>query len=428
MTEERTAPTVVESDVIVVGAGPGGSATAKWLADRGLNVSLLEKSAFPRDKVCGDGLTPRATKQLIRLGVDVSTDAGWVHNIGLRTYAGRTEPFEFLWPELASFPNYGLTRKRGDFDEMLARLAVKAGATLYEETNASEPILDAASDRIVGVRAKDGREFRAPIVVAADGNSSRIALAMGLEKNKLRPMGVAARAYFRSPSADSDFIESCLELWDGEPGASNLLPGYAWMFPLGDGLINVGLGTVNSTATSQKMNGRKQLQTWLHGSTPRQWGLSPENQVGEIGSAALPMSFNRKPAYTRGLVLVGDSAGMVSPFNGEGIPYAMEAAEMAADAIADAHGRGFGSRAAEMALTGYRSRLEAEWGGYYRLGQVFVALIERPEVMRLCTRYGLPRPTLMKFTMKLLAHLYDTTDGDWMDKTITAMTKVVPSA
>ena len=101
---------------------------------------------------------------------------------------------------------------------------------------------------------------------------------------------------------------------------------------------------------------------------------------------------------------------------------------MAADAIADAHGRGFGSRAAEMALTGYRSRLEAEWGGYYRLGQVFVALIERPEVMRLCTRYGLPRPTLMKFTMKLLAHLYDTTDGDWMDKTITAMTKVVPSA
>ena len=178
MTEERTAPTVVESDVIVVGAGPGGSATAKWLADRGLNVSLLEKSAFPRDKVCGDGLTPRATKQLIRLGVDVSTDAGWVHNIGLRTYAGRTEPFEFLWPELASFPNYGLTRKRGDFDEMLARLAVKAGATLYEETNASEPILDAASDRIVGVRAKDGREFRAPIVVAADGNSSRIALAM----------------------------------------------------------------------------------------------------------------------------------------------------------------------------------------------------------------------------------------------------------
>lgn len=428
MTQEREAPAVVESDVIVVGAGPGGSTTAKWLADRGLTVSLLEKSAFPRDKVCGDGLTPRATKQLIRLGVDVSQEAGWVHNVGLRTYAGREEPFEFAWPELASFPNFGLTRRRGDFDEMLARLAQAAGATLYENTNASEPILDPGSDRIVGVRAKDGREFRAPVVVAADGNSSRLALNMGLEKNKLRPMGVAARAYFRAEGVDDSYIESCLELWDGKPGASNLLPGYAWMFPLGDGVINVGLGTVSSTATSQKMNVREQLKTWLGGGTPAAWGLKPENMIGTIGSAALPMSFNRKPAYTRGLVLVGDSAGMVSPFNGEGIPYAMEAAEMAADAIADAHGRGFGSRAAEKALGGYRTRLEAEWGGYYRLGQVFVSLIERPEIMRLCTRYGLPRPTLMKFTMKLLAHLYDTSDGDWMDKTITAMTKVVPSA
>lgn len=428
MTQERTAPAVVESDVIVVGAGPGGSTTAKWLADRGLNVSLLEKSAFPRDKVCGDGLTPRATKQLIRLGVDISEEAGWVHNIGLRTYAGREEPFEFLWPELAQYPNYGLTRRRGDFDEMLARLAVDSGANLYENTNASEPIIDPRTDRIVGVRAKNGAEFRAPIVVAADGNSSRLALAMGLEKNKLRPMGVAARAYFTSPVGDSDFIESCLELWDGEPGRSNLLPGYAWMFPLGNGVINVGLGTVSSTATSQKMNVREQLKTWLRGNTPEQWGITPENMVGTIGSAALPMSFNRKPAYTRGLVLVGDAAGMVSPFNGEGIPYAMEAAEMAADAIADAHGRGFGSSGAEKALGGYRTRLEAEWGGYYRLGQVFVSLIERPEIMRLCTRYGLPRPTLMKFTMKLLAHLYDTSDGDWMDKTITSLTKVVPSA
>lgn len=429
MTEERVAPTVVESDVIVVGAGPGGSTTAKWLADRGLTVSLLEKSTFPRDKVCGDGLTPRATKQLIRLGVDISQEAGWVHNIGLRTYAGREEPFEFLWPELASFPNYGLTRRRGDFDELLVRLATDAGATLYESTHASEPIIDAATDRIVGVRAKDGRTFQAPIVVAADGGSSRLALAMGLEKNKLRPMGVAARAYFSSPEASaSEFVESCLELWDGKPGQSNLLPGYAWMFPLGDGTINVGLGTVNSTATRQKVNVREQLKTWLRGATPQSWGLTPENQIGTIGSAALPMSFNRKPAYTRGLVLVGDSAGMVSPFNGEGIPYAMESAEMAADAIADANGRGFGSRAAERALGGYRTRLEAEWGGYYRLGQVFVALIERPEVMRLCTRYGLPRPTLMKFTMKLLAHLYDTSDGDWMDKAITSLTRVVPSA
>ena len=428
MTDARSASDAVEADVIVVGAGPAGSTAAKWLADRGLDVALLEKSSFPRDKVCGDGLTPRCTKQLIRLGVDVSTEAGWKHNVGLRTYGARREPFYFPWPELESFPNFGLTRSRSDFDHLLARLAVDSGADLYENANVSAPILDAADDRIVGVRTKDGREYRAPVTIAADGNSSRLALAMGLEKNKKRPMGVAVRTYYRSEArTHDDWIESHLQLWDGEPGTSNLLPGYGWVFPLGDGTVNVGMGTVSSTAASQKINFREALATWV-ASTPEEWGFRPENQLGGVGSAALPMSFNRKPAYGRGLLLVGDSGGMVSPFNGEGIPYAMEAAEMAADAVADAKGRGFGSANAERALHGYATRLAAEWGGYYRLGQVFVTLIERPEVMRACTRYGLPRPTLMKLVMKLLAHLYDTRDGDWADKMLTSLTRMAPAA
>ena len=428
MTDARAASDVVEADVIVVGAGPAGSTAAKWLADRGLDVALLEKSAFPRDKVCGDGLTPRCTKQLIRLGVDVSTEAGWKHNVGLRTYGARREPFYFPWPELESFPNFGLTRSRSDFDHLLAKLAVSAGAGLHENANVTAPILDAAGDRIVGVRTKEGREYRAPVTIAADGNSSRLALAMGLEKNKKRPMGVAVRTYYRSEArTHDDWIESHLQLWDGEPGKSNLLPGYGWVFPLGDGTVNVGLGTVSSTAASQKINYREALATWVAG-TPEAWGFRAENQIGGVGSAALPMSFNRKPAYGRGLLLVGDSGGMVSPFNGEGIPYAMEAAEMAADAVADAHGRGIGTANAERALHGYPTRLSAEWGGYYRLGQVFVALIERPEVMRACTRYGLPRPTLMKLVMKLLAHLYDTRDGDWADKMLTSLTRLAPSA
>ncbi len=425
MTDPLPVSGATESDVVVVGAGPGGATTAKYLADRGLTVSLLEKTSFPRDKVCGDGLTPRAVKQLIRLGVDVSEDAGWVHNKGLRVYGGRVEPFELPWPELASFPSFGLVRPRSEFDAMLARLAVSSGATLYEETNVTEPVL--AGDRIVGVRTKDGRTFTAPIVVAADGNSSRLALAMGLEKRMNRPMGVAVRTYFRSPRTHDDHMESWLELWDGKPGESNLMPGYGWVFGLGDGTVNVGLGTVSRSARPTKLNYRDMFAKWL-ATTPEEWGFRPENQVGPVGSAALPMSFNRKPAYTRGLVLVGDAGGMVSPFNGEGIPYAMEAAEFAADAIADALARGSGTTSAERALQGYPARLSAEWGGYYQLGQAFVALIGRPEVMRFLTRYGLPRPTLMRFTMKLLAHLYDTKDGDWMDKVITSLTKVVPSA
>lgn len=119
---------------------------------------------------------------------------------------------------------------------------------------------------------------------------------------------------------------------------------------------------------------------------------------------------------------------MISPFNGEGIAYAMESAELAADAVAEAHFRGPGSPSAEKALQHYPVALKDTLGGYFRLGTIFVKLINNPRVMHVCTEYGLPRPTLMKFTMKLLAHLYDTQNGDWMDRVITAATKVVPAA
>ncbi|MBI5028187.1 MAG: FAD-dependent monooxygenase, partial [Actinobacteria bacterium] len=200
----------IGADVIVVGAGPGGSTAAAHLADRVLDVVLLEKAAFPREKVCGDGLTPRAVKQLIRLGIDTSEEAGWVRNKGLRVYGGRTEPFELPWPELAEFPPYGLVRARAEFDKILADRAVSGGARLFERTNVTAPIIDPRTDRIVGVTSKDGRSFRAPVVIAADGNSARLALSMGLAKRTDRPMGVAVRAYFTSPRTHDDYMESWL--------------------------------------------------------------------------------------------------------------------------------------------------------------------------------------------------------------------------
>jgi geranylgeranyl reductase family protein len=413
-------PGVVEADVVIVGAGPAGSTTAAYLADMGLEVVLLEKAGFPREKVCGDGLTPRAVKQLLKLGIDTT---GWVRNKGLRVYGGRTEPFELDWPQLGEFPPYGLVKKRSEFDQLLAERATSAGAKLYCGTQVTEPVVD-ADQQIIGVRSSAGGLFQAPIVVAADGNSSRLATAMGIHKRADRPMGVAVRTYFTSPRSDDDYLESWLELRDAKGG---LLPGYGWIFGMGDGTCNVGLGMLNSSKAFQRTNYRELLKTWL-ASTDPEWGFDEANQIGEIGSAALPMSFNRQPAYSNGLLLVGDAGGMVSPFNGEGIAYAMEAGQMAAEAIADASFRGVGTASAQRALRGYSSRLKAEWGGYFRLGQIFVSLIGRPEVMHICTRYGLPRPVLMKFTMKLLAHLYDTRDGDWMDKVITALARIAPSA
>jgi flavin-dependent dehydrogenase len=165
---------------------------------------LLEKSKFPREKVCGDGLTPRGAGGLIRLGIDTSQEAGWLHNKGLRIYGGE-RPFELEWPVLSDFPGYGLVRPRADLDELLARHAVTAGASLYELSNVIEPIIDSRSSRIVGVRTKDGRSFTAPMVVAADGNSTRLSLAMGLNRRADRPMGVAVRTYYTSPRHRDDY-------------------------------------------------------------------------------------------------------------------------------------------------------------------------------------------------------------------------------
>ncbi|MEW2588911.1 geranylgeranyl reductase family protein [Micromonospora aurantiaca] len=417
-----------DADVIVVGAGPGGSATAYHLARHGVRVLLLEKTEFPREKVCGDGLTPRAVRQLIRMGVDTSPEAGWLHNKGLRVIGGGVR-LELDWPDLASFPNYGLVRTRLDFDDLLVQRAVAAGAKLRTSVNVLGPVLG-ADDRVIGVQAEVGPDkepatFHAPLVVAADGVSGRFPLALGLAKREDRPIGVAVRRYYRSPAKhDDDYLESWLEL--RAKGSDALLPGYGWIFGLGDGRVNVGLGVLNSSSAFGKTNYRKLLTDWL-ANTPEDWGMTDEsNAEGPILGAALPMGFNRVPHYTRGVLLVGDSGGMVNPFNGEGIAYAMESGEMAAEVVVQALARPAGAER-ERALMAYPQELKARFGGYYRLGGVFVKLIGRPEIMRMATKHGMPHPMLMRFVLKLLANLTDPRGGDAMDRVINAMTKVAPA-
>jgi geranylgeranyl reductase family protein len=416
-----------DADVIVVGAGPGGSAAAFHLARHGLRVELLEKSEFPREKVCGDGLTPRSVTQLVKMGVDTEAD-GWIRNKGLRVIGGGIR-MELPWPELASHPNYGLTRTRMDFDQILAQTAVKAGAKLRTSTNVSGPVVD-QSGRVVGVTAvvgpdKEPIEYRAPVVIAADGVSGRFALGMGIAKREDRPIGVAVRRYYQSPKHDDDYLESWLELKSRE-GGDTLLPGYGWIFGMGDGRVNVGLGVLNSSAAFGKTNYRTMLTDWLS-TTPPEWGMTDEaNADGPIMGAALPMGFNRVPHYSRGVLLVGGSGGMVNPFNGEGIAYAMESGEMAAEVVVQALARPEGS-SRERALGQYSAALRARYGGYYRLGGWFVKLIGNPQIMRVATKHGLPHPTLMRFVLKLLANLTDPRDGDAMDRVINTLTKVAPS-
>ena len=430
----RTTADERQADVIVVGAGPAGSSTAFHLAQAGADVLLLEKSAFPRDKVCGDGLTPRAVKQLVGMGFDLD-EPGWQKNKGLRII-GAGHRLELPWPELTSFPPYGAARARTDLDELLARHAQKAGARLLERTSVTGPVLD-TSGRVVGVTARpldeDGRRggdevtYRAPLVVACDGVSARLALALGLGRREDRPMAVAVRAYYETPRHDDEWMESWLELWDGAPGRSNLLPGYGWIFGLGNGTANVGMGILNSSAAFQSVDYKHVLRSWLS-HTPPEWGFTDDaNRVGRIGSAALPMGFNRKPHYTRGVLLVGDSGGMVNPFNGEGIDYALEAGHLAADTALQALARPEGP-ARERVLEGYAAALDSSYGGYFTVGRVFARMIGNPTVMKQATRHGLPRPALMRFMLKLMANLTDPRDGDASDRVVNALSRLAPTA
>ncbi|WP_285727763.1 geranylgeranyl reductase family protein [Psychromicrobium xiongbiense] len=417
--------------VVIVGAGPAGSTAAYYLAQSGVEVTVLEKSRFPREKICGDGLTPRAVRELQYLGVDHS-GPGWRRNKGLRLVA-RGRSVEVPWRSGGDFPDYGLISTRYVFDQALAEHARSAGALILEGHTVNQALQDDAG-RVVGVRAavlddhgrKTGefRDFDADVVLAADGNSTRTALSLGLEKRDDRPLGVAVRTYFRSPRHEDDWMEGWLEL-DGPEGP---LPGYGWVFGVGDGTCNVGLGILNSSKEFGKLDYRQVLRDWTASMSSSAAGpdFRPKDQVGPVRGAALPMGFNRTPHYQPGLLLLGDAGGMVSPFNGEGISYAMESARFAAEAIAPASL--VNSRLTlDAALQGYARRVEDEWGKHFTLGRAFATLIGKPSIMKLALSTGMPLPGLMRAVVPFMANLNSRQDPLPTDRLVAVLEALVPA-
>ncbi|MHB1876818.1 MAG: geranylgeranyl reductase family protein, partial [Streptosporangiaceae bacterium] len=301
---------------------------------------------------------------------------------------------------------------------------------LLENVTVTGPIVDERTGRVTGVLARQadgagpGREraFSARLVVAADGNSSRLSVAMGLHKREDRPLGVAVRTYYTSPRHDDNYLEAWLDLWDGK----QLLPGYGWIFGMGDGTSNVGVGMLNTSDSFGHVDYRALLRRWI-GAMPAEWGFTEENRTQPVRGAALPMGFNRTPHYTRGMLLVGDAAGMVNPFNGEGIAYAMESGEIAARTIVQAFGR-LTTAGVERALQGYPAVLKDYYGGYYTLGRIFVKMIGNPTFMKNATRHGIKRPAVMRMTLKLLGNLTEPRGGDAVDRMINALSKITPAA
>lgn len=398
-----------ETDVLVVGAGPGGSATAYHLARHGVDVTLVERSAFPREKVCGDGLTPRGVAALLKMGVDTD-EPGFERVKGLRVHS-RDALIELPFPELSSFPDFGLVRTRDDFDALLAERAQKAGARLMERTEAIEPILDAGwvrGARIRSVQDKDAEptEVRARFVIASDGAASRFAKPAGVARDETRPLGIAARRYYRTDYHPGPWLESWLDLWEGDL----LLPGYGWLFPVAGGTINLGAGLLNTFKNFKDVSAQRLFNAFAT-MLPPSFGISEETAEGRLLSGPLPMSFNRVPQAVPGMLLVGDAAGAVNPFNGEGIAYAMETGEMAAELVYEALVQD------RPALTmSYPTVLQQRYGRYFTIGRGFARAVGKPTIMGLATRFMLPRPVVMNFALRVMGNLTDGRDGDIQDK------------
>ena len=380
--------------VLVVGGGPAGSAAAHWLARDGHDVMLVEKKEYPREKTCGDGLTPRAIYQLAEMGFDFGAED--FHKVtGLRSYAGELV-LEMEWPEHPIYPRWGGVIRRAALDGQVALLAEKQGVVVRQHTEAT-PVLE--DGRIAAVRLdSDGEtETISPrFVVVADGSLSRFGRALGATRDKRRPYGLAARAYFKSPMSTDGFMESQLNLHDSS-GAT--VPGYGWVFPMGDGTINIGVGVLSTFHRWKQLNTTDLMDAMVI-SAPPHWQITKESQLDESRGGKLPMAFSVGPLVGRNWLLVGDAAGAINPFNGEGIAYAYETGRMAATHIGAAIGSADPAR-----LWGYQDEIKDTYEDYYRVARAFVRAIGRPGVMKALTRTGLRNRTLMEWVLRVMANL-----------------------
>jgi menaquinone-9 beta-reductase len=369
-------------DLAVIGAGPAGTATAIRAARSGASVAVFDKAPYGRDKVCGDGLTPRAVGALSDLGIDMA-DAH--HIVGLRMIAGQVER-ELDWPATSRFPGHGAVWPRRRLDAALVDAATEAGAEIVWETEALPLVEDGT---VVGVEA-GGEGWKAGMVVAATGAPGAVARMLGTTRIPGEPYGLAIRSYVESPRHDDGHLEACLTMRDAH-GSS--VPGYGWMFPAGDGTVNIGVGALSTMKGFKRLNLNTLLdlyyeqirETWEPGpylERPRAWRL--------------PMSAQAR--HGPGWVAVGDAAGFINPMNGEGIDYGLESGMLAADLfLADP----------VTAPERYDRLVGERFDRFLRTGRRFSFLIGHPLILGAGLRVAVGTQAIADVTLRVMGNLVD---------------------
>jgi len=350
-------------DLVVVGAGPGGSSTAYHAAKAGLNTLLVDRQEFPRDKTCGDGLMPHAASEVALMGL-----ADWLDEpqhgrfTGFSIYS-HTALLKQKVPPTLHGP-HGYVARREETDNKLLERAVLAGAQLHTGTRATE-LVRSASGQVTGIGAENGggpTRFEAPLVVVADGIGGFAGDGMKAHQN-----AVARRQYFRNVEGpDKQNLHIFITEDMNSRGA-----GYGWVFYMGDGTANVGAG-VSTAALARTGRNLKdfydrflqepQMVRWLENATPE----------GPPRSWSLKMGMWGAKRYSQGVMAVGDAGSMIHPISGEGVGYALESGRLAATWAHEAHARNDFSAPV---LSGYERQLRHRRAREHLSGYALVNLV-----------------------------------------------------
>ena len=383
-----------QTDVLVVGAGPAGSATAAWAARLGLDVLLTDAAVFPRDKTCGDGLTPRAIGELENLGLGDWLRAHTV-NQGLRAH-GFGQTLLLPWPG-GTLPDWGSAVARTELDDHLRTTAIKAGARAIDGVRAVDVRRD--GDRVTGVvfaRGEESLEVSCRRLVVADGVRSPLGKLLGREWHRDTVYGVAGRSYVTSTMSDDPWISSHLEL-RGEHG--EVLSGYGWIFPLGTGEVNLGVGTLATAKRPTDLKVRRLMESYA-GQQRAAFGLGDELRAPT--SALLPMGGAVTGVAGPNWALVGDAAACVNPLNGEGIDYGMEGGRLVAELMAEG---------ADLA-TAWPATLTHHYGESFSIARRLAGLVTVPRVLAALGPAGMRSDWLMTLALRWMGNLVTDEDRD----------------
>lgn len=391
--------TVIDTDVLVVGAGPAGSSAATWAARSGRQVTVIDSATFPRDKPCGDGLTPRAIAELTALGL-----GGWLggraRNLGLRA-AGFGQELLLPWPG-GSLPSFGGAAPRTLLDATILSVATDAGAELRQSTAAADVVLEnGAIKSVIANDAQGEVVINAKQVIIADGARSQLGRKLNRQWHRDTAYGVAARGYIASERSDDPWISSHLELRNTD---NEILSGYGWIFPLASGEVNIGVGTLATSKRPADIN----LRALLNQYTDQQradWKLSGDVRLP--WSALLPMGGAVSGVAGKNFMFVGDAAGCVNPLNGEGIDYGLETGRLAASMLET-----------ETDFTqAWPAELRAHYGYAFSIARRLAGLLTVPGLLPAAGPIGMRSRTLMKLALRVMGNLITDEDTDLLART-----------